>query len=216
MNNSGIFIPICLYASSFYYKKRNLEELERKILIKYDKALVIIADDLRAYNLIIQNKEVDINEALKKSTHRGNEIENMINKFFKNRTSKSFITLNKWNFYIHNPIFIKIKSLIEREIENNLILKNIVLDFISYNLKKFGVDQNIKNNFYEFKYITEEITMSIYVTEILNYNTELWEKQDIKTPDPISEIYLNCSDFLKKIINKNKLHRNLIYLNSEI
>ena len=52
--------------------------------------------------------------------------------------------------------------------------------------------------------------MSIYVTEVLGYSRELWERLPKETiGDPIAYLYQDHPDVVCKLVGKNNLQRQL-------
>jgi len=214
MKERAIFIPICLYATSFYYQKRNIEILYSNYISKYSRCLIVIADDLRAYNLIIKNEEENITDALVKARQKGNEIKNLVIHSL-NQKEGTEIVIKKWRDFMDKPEFIAIKDIVNNEINSNNVFNNVVHEFILFNLRKFEVQEVLESRYFEHQYILEEIAMSIYATEILGYSTELWEKAPIDSPDPIKFLYENSTEIVKRITNKTVLTRTLITLETK-
>jgi hypothetical protein len=211
MRENGIFIPMCLYATSFYYQKRNIEYLFDNYISNYKHCLIVIADDLRAYNQIIKNLEENIDDALNSSRKKGDEIKNLVVNSLKDKEG-SDILIKKWVDFKQNSEFIKIKEIVSNEIRINNSFKDVIHEFILFNLRKFDVQEDLESKYYEHQYILEEIAMSIFATEILGYSTELWEKAPTNSPDPIKFLYENSPDIVKKITGKSQLNRILTTL----
>lgn len=181
---------------------------------QFDRTLIVIADDLRAYNLIIKNEETSIDEALVKARQKGDEILNLVSKTIGIADNPN-IVIKKWKDIMEIEDFLKIKNVVNTTINSHEEVKAVVHDFILFNLRKFDVEADLESRYYENQYIVEEIAMSIYATEILDYSTELWEKSPVDSPDPIKFLYDNSTDIVKHITNKSVLHRRLITLNIE-
>lgn len=209
----NLFVPICLYSKSFYYIKDNIEYLFKEIITQYDKSVLIIADDLRAYNLIIKKEESSIDIAYNKARNRGSEIRNMILKVLEKVDENDNIKIHFWKEISGLEKYIQLKNKIETLIQSDSNISCEIDRFIEYNLSKIAKENNSLITAYEYRYILEEITMSIYMTEVENYTTELWEKRlNLDEPDPIQFIYENYSRDLMDILDSNKLKRKLITL----
>lgn len=213
--SKGIFVPICLYSTSFYYQKRNIEYLYDNFLKFFPKSLIVIADDLKAYNLIIRNEENDSLSAIERARKKGDEIRNMVENSLK-KFNDNRIQITKWIDLKETKSFKQIFENVKNEIEADPDLEIIVEQFIKYNLHKFSAEGESDSHIYERLYIFEEISMSIYATEILGFTTELWEKIPEKhSPDPLKYLFENKRSTLKRITGKPFLDRNFLTIFSD-
>lgn len=215
INSPGIFIPICLYNQSFYFQKKNIEYLYTHFLKNYPKSLLFIADDLKAYNFLIKDEKIDRNIALEIARKQGTEIKNMVENTLKKFNDKS-VRITKWIDLEETLAFKTIFQNVKNEIKTDSDLEIIVEQFIKYNLHKFGVNKNSESKIYERLYIHSEIAMSIFITEVLGYPTELWDKlPEINSPDPLKYLFENKRDVIKRITGKTNLDRRLLTLDTE-
>lgn len=211
MQISGVFIPICLYSKSFYFQRRNIYTLLEEYITKYDRALIVLADDLWAYNHIIKGGGRNINDALQIARQRGNELASMVSRCISNRHIATHIEIRRWNEIILNPEFQAVQRVIDRLYSEHDGFRDIVSNFIEFNLSRFNVDEDQEKHYYEMRYIIEEIAMSIYCTEVLGYHTELWEKET-DSPDPIKFVYQYLPDKILQISTAHVPKRQLIFL----
>jgi tRNA-dependent cyclodipeptide synthase len=209
--NPAIFIPICLYTRTFYRKKENMKYIFSKYVQPSEATLILICDDLHAYNLIIRGNCSSVDEAFKKARNQGENLRSMILNVRRQFADVKNIIIAKWidiagqNKYIE--LYQKLKSILGQGKD----LADIVNEFVTSYMRKFYWRRvNEETAKWEKRYLLEEISMSIYVTEILGYPRELWENApNPKFPDPIGYLYEKRPEIVQMLVEKKTLARQL-------
>ena len=206
----GIFIPICFYAKSFYRRKKNMQYVFSKYVRGSEKSLILICDQLHAYNLITMGECSSVDEALKKATRMGKNMQGMSFNVEKKFNNLENIRIVRWKEIAVEKGYIKLFVNLKKTVQQDGDLRNIVDKFVTLHVKKFRWKVDKRAVKWEKLYLLSEITMSIYTTEILGYPRELWETApDPEFPDPIGYLYKNRHEFVKILIGKKSLVRRL-------
>jgi tRNA-dependent cyclodipeptide synthase len=206
-----IFIPICLYAKTFYRRKKNMKYIFSKYIQSSEAAMILICDDLHAYNLIIRGNCSSIDEAFKKARSQGENLHAMILNVHRQFTEVKNLSIVKWNDIASQNKYIELFQNLKSTLEQDEDLAAVVKEFVTSHVRKFYWRRDNKEaTKWEERYLLEEITMSIYVTEILGYPRELWEiAPNPDFPDPIGYLYKNKSAIVQKLVGKKVLARRL-------
>lgn len=206
----SIFIPICLYAKTAYKRKENMQYIFSKYIQQSKTSLILICDDLHAYNLIIMNRCSSIDEAFKKAKSQCENLQAMISNIHKRFNNKDNVRIAKWNDLTRENKYIRLFDGLRRFVKQDKKLREIVDEFVALHVQKFlwRIDQEALK--WEERYLLEEIAMSIYVTEILGYPRELWETPpNPKFPDPIGYLYETRTDLIQMLVGNTTLNRKL-------
>jgi len=205
----AIFIPICLYSNTFYRKKENIKYLFSKYIQTSESALVVICDSLHAYNLIIRGSCSTIDEAFERAKRQGENLLSMIRNVQKKFTEVDNLWIAMWNEITTQNKYLEILQNLKSIVEQDKELEAVVNKFITLYVRKFRWNPSEATK-WEERYLLEEVTMSIYVTEILGYSRELWEKApEPDFPDPIGYLYQNRSELIQRLVGKKILNRRL-------
>lgn len=219
MNNlpNKAFVPICLYSDGFFLEKENLKFFLHTFR-DYNEILFLIVDTLYGINLLIKEKVKDEKEGNTSADKRGGDILNYTNNtikdyYFHHTDQEQIITVLRWDDFAKKEDFKLLYKNISSCIKGNHKLNSYCEDFIHYNLERLTKNINQEKLLLEEKYLFSEITMSILLTEFKGFNTEVWEKPpNPDMVDPINILYTKSKQVLKKIIKKDKLEREQIYL----
>ena len=208
----SIFLPICLYSKN-YKLKENVKYVFKNYIIPSKSSLILICDDLHAYNLIIRGIASQA-DAFIKAKMQGENLKKMILNVKKKFTELENFELLSWNDLSSQFSFKRILTGVEDHLYKDSELEKQVIQFIITNIQKFNGRVNLSNKKWERRYLLEEIAMSIYVTEIKGYWLEFWDSPpDPHCADPIGFLYKERPDIVKRLVGKNKLNRKLRLIN---
>jgi len=206
----SIFIPICLYSKTFYRKKENMKYLFSKYIQTSEATLIVICDDLHAYNLIIRGNCSTIDEAFKKAKKQGENLLNMILNIQKQFTEVEDLRITMWTEIASQNKYTELLQNLKNILEQDKELEAVINEFVTLHIRKFRWSVHKDAAKWEERYLLQEIIMSIYVTEILGYSRELWENApDPNSPDPIGYLYQNRPELVQRLVGKKTLIRKL-------
>lgn len=211
------FVPICLYSDGFFLKKENLKYFLYSYS-DYSEILFLIVDKLYAYNLLIKEKALNHDIAERMAIKRGKDVHScvkntMINFAATNPNISPKMTVAYWDDFSKLPEYLNIYNKIRKSFQIDQRLKTYCDNFVNYNLHFLTqiIDQDKIN--LERKYLFGEIAMSLFISEILGYNNEVWEKHpNPEMVDPINLLYTQETETLKKILNLNRVSRNQLFV----
>lgn len=215
------FVPVCLYSNGFFLIKENIRFFLH-IFSDYDELLFVVVDRLYGNNLLIKEKVISKEEAIKAYRKRGADIYSLLNNSIQERgsveSSKVNITIKLWDDIAENEIeYKKLKSKTITEFESNPVLNYYSNAFIFHNLKLMTPNITKYKKQLEHDYLFSEIAMSIYLTEFCGYTDEVWERAPKSSlPDPIDILYKNEKDSLDLILGHSYSNRKQLYLNDII
>ncbi|MDH5543698.1 MAG: hypothetical protein OEY64_12120 [Nitrospinota bacterium] len=179
-------------------------------LLPAEAGVIMICDDLHAYNLILNGSCSTIEQAYKKAYMQAENLHNMLTNIHRKFPESEQISIVRWIDIAGQKECKKLLKNLHQFVNNDNNFRDIINKFILLNLNNFRWNGNKETLVWEERYILEEIMMSIYITEILGYPRELWEnapKPEI--PDPIAYLYNNRPDVLRMLTKKNILERKL-------
>jgi len=210
------FVPICLYSNGFFLVKDNLRFFLH-VFSDLSEVLFVIVDKLYGNNLLIKDKVGTVDEAKVAYNERGKDImlyvKKTIQEYILCHCSRTMYKVVRWEELSDSEEYIRLKSCVEKVFENSPNLKTYSQAFINHCLAKMTKDCNEYKQGLEYEYLFGEITMSIYLTEYLGYENEIWEKpQSDDLPDPIDYLYKYESASLQKILNERNSIRVQHYL----
>lgn len=217
LNIKSAFVPICLYSDGFFLKSDNIKYFLHSFS-DYDELLFLIVDKLYGNNLLIKEKTQSNDEANRLANKRGTDVysfvKNSISDYYNNNNhKKAKITLLRWADFSEKEEYKSLYERVTNEFESNELLKKYSNDFILYNLKKLTSKINLTKKNLEAEYLFGEITMSLFLTEKMNYKDEIWEKPpNPDMTDPINILYKSEMNSLTKIIKSKNPIRNQIFI----
>lgn len=206
----AIFIPICLYAKTFYRRKEGMKYIFSKYIGQSEASLILICDELHAYNLIIRGNCSSIDEAFKKAKGQGENLRGMILNVHKQFTDVENIRIAIWHDIAGENKYIELLKNLKKILEQDKDLRDVVDEFVTLHVRKFRWKIDKEAVKWEERYLLGEITMSIYVTEILGYPRELWETApNLNFPDPIGYLYESRPELIQMLVGNKTLNRRL-------
>ncbi|MDO5527413.1 MAG: hypothetical protein Q4F85_15170 [Prevotella sp.] len=210
------FIPICLYTNGFFLVKENLRFFLH-IFSDYSELLFVIVDKLYGNNLLIKDKATDPEDAKRNYEKRGlhifSHVRNTIQDYIKSHNSYTKYHIVRWNDIANRQEYTEIKQRAIEIFNTNLNLRYYSNMFIIHNLKRMTDKITQRKIELEHEYLFEEIAMSIYLTEFLEYDHEIWEKpQSEYLPDPIDILYNEERESLYLLLEKEYSIRSQYYL----
>lgn len=210
------FVPICLYSNGFFLVKDNLRFFLH-VFSDYSELLFVIIDKLYGNNLLIKEKVLDVEQAEKAYKERGDHIfshvKNTIQDYAESHHVQTKYKIYRWNDIANRKDYVKLLNKVLSVFDSNLNLKYYSDMFIVHNLTKMTDRITPKKIELEREYLFGEIAMSIYLTEILGYENEFWERpQSEYLPDPLDILYSEEKESLFHIINNRQSIRVQQYL----
>ncbi len=208
-HGSAYFVPICLYTHNLTQRepcRRLIEEFIRRDA----SALMVIADGPHAYNLQLRGYRPET--AARRARIAGMNLHNMLHNVMK-QTGGANLQASQWE-----PVFQETRCQalfgdVERAFTMIPDLREIAERFIRFQARRAEWSPQDSTHALEWSYLTEEVTMSIYATEIRGYSCEFWEDERGPTsPDPLGHLYTNHPELVRAWVNKDSLSRKLFRL----
>lgn len=212
----ALFVPICLYTTSFYSKKRNIHLLLTDYVQKSVASLILICDDLHAYNLLIRLRTITEQDAFTRANNYRNNVHAMLSKALARHKHLSSLSISRWQELSSSDGYQQLYRALQDEMKVDQELTQIVDGFVFSHVRRFDWRLDPDALRWERRYLLEEITMSIYATEFLGYHRELWEAPPNESfPDPLGFLYSKRSTLIKSLIGRQLLHRKLEFIHNK-
>jgi len=210
------FVPICLYSNGFFLIKENLRFFLH-VFSDFSEILFVVVDKLWGNNLLIKDKVKSEEEAENAYQERGKDIfchvKNTIQDYLSSHHTQTSYQVVRWNELANRQDYVELREKIEQVFNSNLHLKHYSDMFVIHNLKKITHSITDEKIILEHDYLFAEITMSIYLTECLGYEFELWEKPQCEDlPDPLDILYKKEKESLSTILCNKYSIRQQHYL----
>ncbi len=173
-------------------------------------SLILMCDDLQAYNLIIKGRSYSIDEAFIKAKRQGENMMKMILNVQKQFNNVESVHIAKWMDIASENKYLALLKSIKKLLRLDKGLRDFVDEFVTLHVQKFRWKVDKEALEWEERYLLQEITMSIYVTEILEYSRELWETPpNPNFPDPIGYLYESRPELVQMLVGNKTLKRKL-------
>lgn len=205
------FLPVCSYSNRLC--SRAGASIALAIMTsRFDETLVLIADSLQEINL--RHKGLSPSVAA-----RNAEID------ASNRVSmyESIIRSNNWvgirvermSHLINSPALQDLQEVLLPTLYQESAFAREAKRFVYLASRRFGWSSGGDAVGLESEYLHAELLVSIYVTEVLGYNWEVWEQLPrLSTPDPLGVAYKVAAVLLGNLLRKDQLQRKLISIDS--
>ena len=210
------FVPICLYTNGFFLIKENLMFFLH-LFSDFSEIIFVVVDKLWGTDLLIKNKVGSEDEAISAYQKRGEDvyhhIKNTIQDYLSCHNANTNYLVFRWNEVAQRQEYIELLQRIEFVFDNNIFLKRYSDMFIINNLRKMTPNITERKIELEHDYLFAEITMSLYLTEFMEYGYEIWEKpQSEDLPDPLFVLYSKEKESLSTILGNKLSIREQLYL----
>jgi hypothetical protein len=120
------------------------------------------------------------------------------------------VCIAKWRDIAGQDNYMGLLQRLSSVVEEDKDLAAVVDQFVVQHVRKFCWRSDEQAAKWEKRYLLEEITMSIYVTEMLGYPRELWESPpNPQFADPIGYLYESRPELVQMLVGKRTLSRKL-------
>lgn len=204
---------MCMYPHTKYRTNKGLLFLFEKFSLYSSEYIIVVADRLNALDNLLTGKYVRKNNVFLKSRAEAEQFMKQAKKISKQSGAISSGQFYYWDELASQPEYLDFYELLKEEIFANKSMTNVIQKFINNRVERYGLGlSKADEEKYELDYILGEISMSVYCTEILRFNTEIWEKPiSADMPDPLSVLYSENLDIIRKIARAEP-SRKLEYL----
>ena len=202
-----IFIPISI-GTPLFSPRRIRSLLQTVCRLKPKDILCLICDDLYAMSLLAL-EELDYETAKRKAYSQGYRLYSLVNRIAKKETNINFKVF-RWSVIAERNNFQELLSIMKKSLKNYNEFKAFVCRQVNIWKKRTKQKHSVDPE-WEWAYLLNEVTMSLYITEIMGYHIEIYPNHDIPF---IEWLYANSEELLKKILKKNYLQRQ--FFNSKI
>ena len=216
MSDERIYLPVCLYPHTAYRRSDVMRSIYKTYFAQAAASLVVVADDLLAYDSIVTGRFWTVEGALIKARRQGNELLRMVNRVRKTVPGVRRNSLHVWRDLTENEDFRALARAVDRFPNDDPGFNDVLAAFIDCRVQRFGWKQDPEVYAWERRYAVEEIAMSIYTTEMLGYSTEIWEKAtNAGEPDPLGFLYAERNPDVRAWTGQDTTARRLRVLDLE-
>ena len=207
-----LFLPICLYARSVYRTRKGMQAVFSQYLPTASAALVLVCDDLHALNQLMVQRYRDSTSAQHAARAQGaRTVRQVYNVLDRMKHAETDVAVHAWRELAEDPRFSILLQKIRSLHREDVAFARLVASFVGRHNEILRRVLHPDAMGIELNYLLNEIAMSIFVTEVLGFNTEVWEaapKRDM--PDPLAFLYQNRSALLAELLQKHHLSRQML------
>jgi len=205
-----IFVPVCMY-TRFFKRAENFARFTEDFLRPARRAFVAVADDLNAYNFINRGYREQI--AFENARTEGANVATMISRIVEKAGLTTRVSVCRWAELTAAEDYRRLHTRVLSAFENDVKLRELLQEFVLHHIRRMGWKRTSSELEWERRYILEEITARVLMTEIRGYSCEIWEKiPGPLDPDPLRDLYARHSDLLCDITDRKILARRLFSL----
>jgi hypothetical protein len=204
------FYPICIPTRTLYPRKRLFERATDLWLSNSDAACVVVCDRIFAYNLLQREPNKTWISHLTIARRRGANLATMALKSVQHHQIEKKVRVATWDEVGRNRNFFIVRRRIRQLIHNDIAFAKIMKNFVQQYVRGFTAWERGQAEFYEYLYLTNEVALSIFMTEIQGFCTEIWEPHEEAERDPLSWLYEFRADIVASIADAKTLCRKQI------
>ena len=202
-SNPKFFIPISV--GNLFYSKKRIKAINSKFNLLENKTAIVVCDSNRYFGY--RASKLTFDEAKRKSSRESNEILTMINKALKadDQSSVAFLMseIATWTG------FRRLGSELYKSINHNLSAQLYFEEQVSAHAQRFYPDDPFYAEKWQKRYVFWETVLSIFMTEISGYSTELYKNGSGMF---INYLYDQCSECILETTDQSKLFRRFVSL----
>ena len=208
------FVPVCLYPHTCYRTREGLTDLVEKFALDRHDHLIVVADVLLGLDKLVTGRFWNPDMVFDKARSEGSQVFRLIRKTARRLNSQDSLSLNYWDDLAATEPFKAFSQRIAAACRQCEPFSRTLDQFVRARIDRFvRGDAGEVQHKAETDYILGEISMSVYCTEVLGYDVEIWEKPlDPDAPDPLGILYGRHPDIVRNVCGKGRLDRRLEFL----
>lgn len=207
------FVPVCLYAHTKYRSAAGVTALFEKYRLASCEHLIVVADRLLVLDRLVTGRYFTINSATAKARREADQIARLIRRVAQQQKAIAVGRVVFWDEIAETPRFAEFAGNLRGTILSDELLSKAISEFVHQRVDRFGLGHDPdREREYEREYLLSEVCMSVYCTEILNFQNEVWERPPApEIPDPLKVLY-QCRPHLVSRVTGRSIARRLHFL----
>jgi hypothetical protein len=205
------FVPICSYSRRLHARVSATHALAL-VTNQFSESLILIADSLQEINLM--RKGLSPSVAARNANIDASNLTSMCNTIVRSNGWKN-LAIVRMSEVLASEDLQRIRDALLWALQREPAFTREAQRFTSWAARKFSWEPVAHAGALEMEYLRSEALVSLYVTEVLGYTCEIWEKlPGPAVPDPLAVAYEAASKSLCIVLQKNTLQRTVISLDS--
>lgn len=198
-NATRYFVPVCLYPHTAYRTSSGVSTLFKKYRLHSHEHLIVIADTLLALDHLVTGRYWSAKQVFPKAHRDSEQVHNLFLRISHKVGAHNYGKIVYWDAIAGTEQFKEFAKLMRAAFLAEEPLSAALEDFVGRRVERFWQGSSREQE-YEREYLLGEVCMSVYCTEILGYQTEIWERPPAPgTPDPLKLLYLDHLDLVSRV-----------------
>src|SRR5262245_8062457 len=196
------FVPICLYPHTKYRTVTGVSSLFAKYNLMQHDHLIVIADRLLALDNLVTGRYWSLNTVFDKARREAEQIFNLVKRVSAKCGARSHGRIVFWDEIAETSHFNEFSDRLRSAFLSEDLLAGALKEFVKRRVNRFGLGSSPeKERNYEREYLLSEVCMSVFCTEYLGYQVEVWERRPPpEIPDPLKLLYRDCRGVVQSVI----------------
>jgi hypothetical protein len=185
------FAPICLYPHTRYRTIAGVTRLFTQYDLMQNDYLIVVADRLLALDNLVTGRYWSVNTVFDKARREATQIYNLVNRVSTKCGARLRGRRVFWDEIAETPSFKEFSNRLRTAFLSERVLADALEEFVKRRVNRFGLGSSPEQEqSYEREYLLSEVCMSVFCTEILGYQMEIWERRPPpEIPDPLKLLY---------------------------
>jgi hypothetical protein len=207
------FVPVCLYPHTKYRTKAGVSALFRNYRLDEHDYLIVVADRLLALDRLVTGRYWSLNGVFTKARRDAQQVFRLIKRTAAECGAEKRGRVVYWDEIATRKEFGEFANRLQDVIMTDETISKTIEDFVNCRVRRFGSGAApTRERDSEREYLLSEVCMSVYCTEILDYQVEIWERPPApEVPDPLKILY-NGSQHLVVAATGRPVKRSLKFL----
>jgi hypothetical protein len=187
------FVPVCLYPHTKYRTNDGVTDLFEKYQFQCHDHLIVIADHLLALDNLVTGRYWSTDTVFDKARREAKQIFNLINRISHKFRAQERGRIVYWDEIGGTEQFTEFAKHMRNGFMADKLLSTALDEFVSRRVSRFGLGSSPdREHKHEQEYLLSEVCMSVFCTEVLHYQVEIWERPPAPdVPDPLKLLYNN-------------------------
>ncbi|MBT5496106.1 MAG: hypothetical protein HOK54_10220 [Alphaproteobacteria bacterium] len=215
MASDKLYIPVCLYPHTSYRTKAGVEHLMTAMTLGERDFLIVIADHLLALDRIVTGRVVTEKNVYRTARRDAEQVYRLIRRTLQRADIDVEDRLQYWAHIGEDPAYGEFSSMLRDAVSRDSGMTAEIDRFVDARIKRYAMGSNdTAERAAQLDYLMSEVCMSVYCSEILGYETEVWERPPKpEVPDPLKVLYASHRSIVEGVIGKS-CRRELVFLHA--
>lgn len=203
-HSARYFIPVCLYPHTKYRTAAGVVALFEKYRLASHDHLIVVADRLLVLDRLVTGRYFTVNSATAKARQEAEQIARLVRRVAHKSGAGRRGKVVFWDEIANADTFSNFSLRLKDAVSSDDLLATAMQEFVDRRVNRFGLGSDLaREREYEREYLLSEVCMSVYCTEILEFQTEIWERPPApEIPDPLKLLYQLRSDLVTNVTGK--------------